>query len=68
MKKIITFIILIGLMTGLSSCFKQMSYDDLLLAFQNDVEARSDIYENYIEMYEQLSTQTIQSVVKLLRR
>lgn len=68
MKKIVAFIILIGLITGLSSCFKQMSYDDLLLAYQNDVEARNDIYTKYIEMYNQLSTQTIQSVVKVTKK
>ncbi len=50
---------------GLSSCIKEMTYDDLLLEYQQDIESRQDTYQNYIDIYDHLSNTTMQSVVKI---
>lgn len=67
MKKLMAIFILIGLTIGLSSCISKHTYSDLLNDYQSDIEARQDIYENYIEMYNVLSTQTIKSIVKVTK-
>ena len=56
-----------ALTIGLSSCIREHTYDDLLSDYQNDIEARQDIYENYIKLYDVLSTQTIKSIVKVTK-
>ncbi len=67
MKKLWVIFILIALTISLSSCIRELTYDDLLLEYQNDVAARQDVYKNYIDMYETLSTITIKSIVKVTK-
>jgi S1-C subfamily serine protease len=45
-----------------------MSYDDLLLQYQQDIDARQEVYQTYVEIYDELSTSTIQSVVKVTKK
>lgn len=67
MKKIYVVVLLILISLGLSSCVKQMSYDDLLLQYQQDVNARNDIYQNYIDLYNDLSFEVADSIVKVTK-
>jgi S1-C subfamily serine protease len=64
-RKILFLVILIGFSMGLSSCIKEMTYDDLLLEYQQDIESRQDTYQNYVDIYDHLSNITMQSVVKI---
>jgi serine protease Do len=65
MKKIVMTIMLILLGFGLSSCISEITYDDLLLTYQEDVESRLEIYETYMELYQHLSEEIVQSIVKV---
>ncbi len=65
MKKIFSLFMLIVLTISLTSCINNITYDELLLQYQQDIEARHEIYDSYIEMYDVLSTQTIKSIVKV---
>ena len=67
MKKIYVVVLLILISIGLSSCVRQMSYDDLLLQYQQDVDARNEIYQNYINMYNDLSFEVADSIVKVTK-
>lgn len=67
MKKLLITIMLIAFSFGLSSCLQEMTYDDLLLAYQQDVEARQSIYESYIKMYDELSNGVVKSIVKVTK-
>jgi len=67
MKKIYVVVLLILISLGLSSCVRQMSYDDLLLQYQQDVNARNDIYQNYIDLYNDLSFEVADSIVKVTK-
>lgn len=67
MKKFLAILMILALTIGLSSCIREHTYDDLLSDYQNDIEARQDIYENYIKLYDVLSTQTIKSIVKVTK-
>jgi S1-C subfamily serine protease len=66
-RKFLMVAILIVFTIGLSSCVKEMTYDDLLLEYQQDIEARQEVYQSYIEFYDELSTTTRQSVVKVTK-
>lgn len=67
MKKLLVVVLLILISFGLSSCVRQMSYDDLLLQYQQDVNARNDIYQNYIDLYNDLSFEVADSIVKVTK-
>ncbi len=67
MKKLFVVVLLILISFGLSSCVRQMSYDDLLLQYQQDVNARNDIYQNYIDLYNDLSFEVADSIVKVTK-
>jgi S1-C subfamily serine protease len=67
MKKIYVVVLLILISTGLASCVRQMTYDDLLLQYQQDVNARNDIYQNYIDVYNDLSFEVADSIVKVTK-
>lgn len=64
-RKLFILVILIGISFGLSSCIQEMTYDDLLLEYQQDIESRQDTYQNYVDIYDHLSNITMQSVVKI---
>ncbi|BCR36574.1 S1 family peptidase [Mariniplasma anaerobium] len=67
-RKLLIVVILIVFSIGLSSCIKEMTYDDLLLEYQQDIQARQAIYQKYVDIYDELSTTTIQSVVKVTKK
>ena len=67
MKKIFVLILLIFISFTVSSCVRQMSYDDLLAQYQQDVNARNEIYENYIDLYNELSFRVTDSIVKVTK-
>lgn len=66
-RKILMVVILIVFSIGLSSCVKEMTYDDLLLEYQQDIESRQEVYQSYIELYDELSTTTRESIVKVTK-
>ena len=67
MKKIYVVVLLILISTALASCVRQMTYDDLLMQYQQDVNARNDIYQNYIDVYNDLSFEVRDSIVKVTK-
>ncbi|AUD63553.1 hypothetical protein BK010_08600 [Tenericutes bacterium MO-XQ] len=67
MKKLYVVVLLILISLGLSSCVRQMTYDDLLMQYQQDVNARNDIYQNYIDLYNDLSFEVADSIVKVTK-
>ena len=67
MKKIYVVVLLILISTSLASCIRQMTYDDLLTQYQQDVNARHDIYQNYIDIYNDLSFEVADSIVKVTK-
>ncbi|MCD4827376.1 MAG: serine protease [Acholeplasmataceae bacterium] len=67
-RKLWILTILIAISIGLSSCIRQVTYDDLLLEYQSDIEARQDIYDMYVDIYDHLSTTTIQSIVRVTKK
>lgn len=67
-RKFLIIIILIVFSIGLSSCIEQMTYEDLLLDYQEDIQTRQEVYQQYVDIYDELSTTTIQSVVKVTKK
>lgn len=67
-RKLFILVILISISIGLSSCIRQVTYDDLLLEYQTDVLARQDIYDSYVDLYDHLSSKTIQSIVRVTKQ
>jgi S1-C subfamily serine protease len=67
MKKLLILAVFILIVTGLSSCVRQVTYDDLLMQYQQDVYARNDIYEDYIKTYNDLNQHVIPAIVKVNR-
>lgn len=67
MKKLLLLVVFILIITGLSSCVRQVTYDDLFLQYQQDVYARNDIYEDYIKIYNDLNNDVIPAIVKVNR-
>lgn len=67
-RKIIILVILIVLSIGLSSCMSESTYEDLLLDYQSEIADRQDIYDKYIAIYDQLSNEVVESIVKVTKR
>lgn len=65
MKRIWILFLFVFFLTLLSSCSEVITYDDLDQEYQTYVTNQADIYESYIEYFNHLSTETIQSVVQV---
>lgn len=63
MKKIFSFLIVLILMITLTSCATVRTYDDLLNDYQVHLEENKEVYQSYIDYFNYISTETIQSVV-----
>ena len=67
-RKLLTLIIFIVSSITLSSCIREVTYDDLLLEYQEDISQRQAIYDQYVDIYDHLSTTTMQSVVRVTKK
>ncbi|MDO9628665.1 MAG: S1C family serine protease [Acholeplasmataceae bacterium] len=63
MKKIYSFLIVLMILIGLSGCTTIRTYEDLLLDYQTHLEENKEVYQSYIDYFNHISTETIQSVV-----
>ena len=63
MKKIYSFLIVLIMLITLSGCATVRTYDDLLADYQVHLEENKEVYQSYIDYFNYISTETIQSVV-----
>jgi len=63
MKKIFSFLIVVMMLTSFSGCAIVRTYDDLLADYQVHLEENREVYQSYIDYFNYVSTETIQSVV-----
>ena len=63
MKKIFSFFIVLMMLITLSGCATVRTYDDLLADYQVHLEENKERYQSYIDYFNYISTETIQSVV-----
>jgi S1-C subfamily serine protease len=65
MKRIWILFLFVFFLTFLSSCSEVITYDDLDQEYQAYVSSQEDVYTSYIDYFNHLSTNTIQSVVQV---
>jgi S1-C subfamily serine protease len=65
MKRIFILLLSIVFLTTLSACSEVITYDDLSAEYQAYVTSNEDIYTAYIDYFNHLSTNTVQSVVQI---
>ncbi len=63
MKKFYSFLIVLIMLITLSGCATVRTYDDLLADYQIHLEDNKEVYQSYIDYFNYISTETIQSVV-----
>jgi len=69
MKRIFIFLFYTLIILTLSACIKinYVSYDDLLLQYQDYISEQEEIYQLRIDYFNHLSTESIKSVVQVIK-